>query len=284
VPVLRPPFDALDEGGTRIAKGPDGSEIVPAEMTYYEWLKTQPAGFQDDAIGPVRGRLLQEGGLTAKQFSDWNLGTNFTPLTLDEMKAKEPEVFDRVAGNEKDLHSGAESGILNAGDSRMSDEKDLRSLRKNIKFYTIRNPEYDASREGDPRGVYSGYAELNARQKELLEQLPNDGDWLALEGGGATMNDLSVLTVKTKNEFTLFEKGPSQLIARGNAGQINIKVESIKEMVEAGYKWIGHTHTDDTLYPSDDDLKILKMFGQRESYIYNIKGESSEFYNSKYEG
>jgi hypothetical protein len=69
----------------------------------------------------VRGRLLREGGLTAKQFANWNLGTNFTPLTLDEMKAREPEVFDRVAGgateDKKDLHSGAGGSILNAGEA-----------------------------------------------------------------------------------------------------------------------------------------------------------------------
>jgi hypothetical protein len=74
---------------------PDGSAVVPAEFTYCERLKTQPASFQNDAIGPKRAGLLRNGGLTAKPFSNLSLGLNFQPLTPEEMKRKEPGAFER---------------------------------------------------------------------------------------------------------------------------------------------------------------------------------------------
>lgn len=85
-------FDFLDEGATRSAL--DGP--VSADLNYYDWLKTQPAAFQDDAIGPTRGKLLREGGLSADKFAQLNLGRNFEPLTLEQMRKKEPKAFERA--------------------------------------------------------------------------------------------------------------------------------------------------------------------------------------------
>jgi len=96
IPVLDEAFAGLEKGGTRIAKGPDGTEIVPADQTYFDWLKTQPPAFQDAAIGPKRAELLRSGGLTAKRFGELNLGRNFEPRTLDEMRKLEPLAFEKM--------------------------------------------------------------------------------------------------------------------------------------------------------------------------------------------
>ena len=61
-------FDFLDAGATQASKGATGGKQVSADLTYYEWLKTQPAEFQDVAIGPMRGALLRDGGLSAERF------------------------------------------------------------------------------------------------------------------------------------------------------------------------------------------------------------------------
>jgi SPP1 gp7 family putative phage head morphogenesis protein len=92
VPRLSPEFDFLNEGATRSSK--DG--YVDANQTYYQWLKKQPKDFQDDAIGPPRAQLLRDGGLTEKEFARLSLGRNFKPLTLEEMKLKEPNAFARA--------------------------------------------------------------------------------------------------------------------------------------------------------------------------------------------
>lgn len=80
----------------RASKGAKGGAQVPATMTYYEWLKTQPSAFQDDALGPERGRLLREGGLSAERFAELSLDKNFQPLTLEQMREKAPGAFKRA--------------------------------------------------------------------------------------------------------------------------------------------------------------------------------------------
>jgi SPP1 gp7 family putative phage head morphogenesis protein len=95
VAVLGPEWDFLDAGATRASSGPNPG-YVPADDSYYDWLKKQPAEFQNIAIGPTRGKLFREGGLTADRFAELNLGRNFEPLTLAEMRAIEPEAFKRA--------------------------------------------------------------------------------------------------------------------------------------------------------------------------------------------
>jgi SPP1 gp7 family putative phage head morphogenesis protein len=91
---LDPEFAFLRQGATRASIGGQ----VEANQSYYDWLKKQPAAFQDAAIGPVRGQLFREGGLTAQRFAELNLGRNFEPLTLAEMRKLEPLAFERAFG------------------------------------------------------------------------------------------------------------------------------------------------------------------------------------------
>lgn len=84
-------IDLLSET-TRASKGGQ----VPASQSYYEWLKKQPASFQDDALGPTRGALFRKGGLSAEEFARLSLDKNFQPLTLEEMRQKNPAAFKRA--------------------------------------------------------------------------------------------------------------------------------------------------------------------------------------------
>lgn len=95
-PVLSEEFDFLGKGAKRPAKGADGAQQVGASSTYYGWLKTQPASFQDKILGPNRGKLLRNGGLSAQEFADLQLNSNFQPLTLDEMRRVAPEAFEQA--------------------------------------------------------------------------------------------------------------------------------------------------------------------------------------------
>jgi len=115
IPVLNAAFAGLGAGGMRIARGPDGQELVPANQTYFEWLQTQPADFQDSAIGPRRGELLRDGGLSASRFAELNLGRNFQPRTLEEMRRLEPVAFVNAMRAKEGL-------TLSSG--KVSDEKD----------------------------------------------------------------------------------------------------------------------------------------------------------------
>lgn len=86
----------LSAGRTRAARGAEGGETVSGRLTYFQWLKQQPAWFQDDALGATRGKLFRNGGLSAEEFARLNLDKNFAPLTLEEMRQKAPRAFERA--------------------------------------------------------------------------------------------------------------------------------------------------------------------------------------------
>mgnify|MGYP003649013436 FL=1 len=67
-----------------------------ANESYYSWLNKQPKDFQDDVLGETRGKLLRSGGLSADKFAALQLDKNFKPLTLDEMRSREPMAFKKA--------------------------------------------------------------------------------------------------------------------------------------------------------------------------------------------
>lgn len=83
-------------GAKRASRGEEGGQQVDAQLSYYEWLKTQSFDFQVDALGRTRAILFAKGGLSAKEFADLNLDRNFQPLTLEQMRKKNPEPFERA--------------------------------------------------------------------------------------------------------------------------------------------------------------------------------------------
>ena len=69
---------------------------VPSGMKYYDWLMTQSPDFQDEVLGPTRGKLLRDGGLTAQQFANMQLDRSFQQITLKRMRELHPEVFRKA--------------------------------------------------------------------------------------------------------------------------------------------------------------------------------------------
>jgi SPP1 gp7 family putative phage head morphogenesis protein len=96
VPRLKDEFAYLQAGETRASKGAEGGKQVAGDLSYYEWLREQPASFQDQAIGPTRGLLLRNGGLSAERFAKLQVDKTFAPLTLNEMKKIDPISFRRA--------------------------------------------------------------------------------------------------------------------------------------------------------------------------------------------
>lgn len=92
IPVVK----GMKRTGVRPASGPHGDHNVRASTTYYEWLKRQPKYFQIDALGPTRAELFRNGGLDADEFARLSLDKNFQPLTLEQMRKKNPAAFARA--------------------------------------------------------------------------------------------------------------------------------------------------------------------------------------------
>ena len=65
---------------------------VPAQTTYQNWLSRQPAKFQDEVLGPTRGKLFRQGGLTVDKFVD-NTGRR---LTLDDLREVNAGAFEKA--------------------------------------------------------------------------------------------------------------------------------------------------------------------------------------------
>jgi len=98
VAALDDRFKVLGEGGTRSARDPETGEVIsiPANETYYSFLKRQPASVQDSIIGPTRGKLMRNGGLSSDRFAELQIGKRFEPLTLGEMRKLEPIAFKKA--------------------------------------------------------------------------------------------------------------------------------------------------------------------------------------------
>lgn len=66
---------------------------VPADLTYADWLKTQPANVQDDVLGVMRARLYRKGKLPITKFVN-HKGQLYS---LAELQERDAEAF-KLAG------------------------------------------------------------------------------------------------------------------------------------------------------------------------------------------
>ncbi len=74
------------------SKGASGGKQVKADLSYYDWMKTQPKDFVMDTLGPTRGNLLLSGKMSSTEFARFNLNARFEPLTIAEMRAKDKKL------------------------------------------------------------------------------------------------------------------------------------------------------------------------------------------------
>lgn len=96
VPVIKDKFDIFGDSGTRASKGAKGGQQTNAKG-YYGWLERQPKWFQQDVLGKAQTELFRKGNLTNEQFRKLTSNKFGEPLTLDQIKAKDPDAW-RDAG------------------------------------------------------------------------------------------------------------------------------------------------------------------------------------------
>ncbi|QZA71138.1 minor capsid protein [Pantoea phage AH01] len=97
-PVISSDFDFLDVGAKRAARGAEGGTQVDASTTYYDFLKQQPAWFQDAAIGPIRGKIFRNSGISPEEFRTISVDGFGRPLTLTQMAELDSRVADYLKG------------------------------------------------------------------------------------------------------------------------------------------------------------------------------------------
>lgn len=65
---------------------------VPASESYTTWLRKQSAGFQDEVLGPTRGRLFRKGEVDLAGFVD----ASGKQSTLRQLYEQDPGIFQRA--------------------------------------------------------------------------------------------------------------------------------------------------------------------------------------------
>lgn len=88
IPELDDRFKADKDNATQASMGGQ----VDADLTYFDWLKTQPKEFVTDVLGVGKGEALLSGKLSAKDFAKFSLNRRFEPLTLAEMIKKDKKL------------------------------------------------------------------------------------------------------------------------------------------------------------------------------------------------
>jgi len=90
VPDFPKGFEFLRKDETRSSIG----GAVSGDLDYFDWLKTQSKQMQIDALGKKRAELFQN--MSKDTFIKLSYNKRFEPLTLEEMKSKQPQVFARL--------------------------------------------------------------------------------------------------------------------------------------------------------------------------------------------
>ena len=166
------------------------------------------------------------------------------------------------AGKEqKSVEKSGESGII------ASDKSDSVSAR---------NPAV-----GKPKFVNAG-APLSKKQSNLLNRLQNDGDLITVNKRDCGLKDIAALSAHEGVEFALLTRKGERMVFRGNDHHVNsLNGLTVPQYRDAGWKWSGHTHVYGGTIPSDGDLKILKLFNQNQSAIYDYRGERGMVFNDE---
>lgn len=127
--------------------------------------------------------------------------------------------------------------------------------------------------------VNSSYGKLSSTQQKLLNDLREER-FLKIEKRfdklKITMKDLSCMTAVTDLEFSLFERNDMYILVKGTNHSVPLRKDEAGYLVNSHFKWIGHTHPGHSkycLYPSDGDRRMLMLFSQESSTIYNSIGD-----------
>ena len=223
--------------------GAEAVTVTPVERLYFQSdFYGSPLFASNGAIvGGVRGALIGSGvGAGAALAADFGAGTLGSAAFYGAGKA-----VQALAGSLSNKSAPTAEGLT----------------------ISSRN-----SSRGNPNAINHFGEDLNTRQRNLLNKLPNYDSSTIVSKSDVNLNDLSALTAKTGDEFAMFTRGSQRMIVRGGPTNVNINGIKAQELASAGYRWSGHTHPGigrNVKIPSPGDLFILSNFKQTRSVIYD---------------
>lgn len=96
-PVISSEYDFLDAGAKRAARGAEGGTQVDASTSYYDFFARQPAWWQDKAIGPIRGAIFRNAGMSPEEFRVASVDGFNRPMSLAEMAEADKRVAEYLS-------------------------------------------------------------------------------------------------------------------------------------------------------------------------------------------
>lgn len=96
-PVISSEYDFLDVGAKRAARGAEGGTQVDANTSYYDFFARQPAWWQDKAIGPIRGAIFRNAGMSPEEFRVASVDGFNRPMSLAEMAEADKRVAEYLS-------------------------------------------------------------------------------------------------------------------------------------------------------------------------------------------
>ncbi|QHJ79765.1 MAG: hypothetical protein [Caudoviricetes sp.] len=96
-PVISSEYDFLDAGAKRAARGAEGGTQVDANTSYYDFFARQPAWWQDKAIGPIRGAIFRNAGMSPEEFRVASVDGFNRPMSLAEMAEADKRVAEYLS-------------------------------------------------------------------------------------------------------------------------------------------------------------------------------------------
>lgn len=134
------------------------------------------------------------------------------------------------------------------------------------------------------KAIVSGKAGLDKRRTNILNRVPETGDFAELERDTISDRDMAYLSAAAGHEFALFRGKHSDILIHGDHKSCNPQSKDLEDQILSGkYEWVSHTHVSGSLMPSQGDRDTLILLHQKESLIIGVDGSVRKFSQSVFD-
>ena len=116
--------------------------------------------------------------------------------------------------------------------------------------------------------IRDGRGGLDSRRQNMLNRVPNPGDWASFDLDHLEMNDLAYLTAKTNHEFAILRGKNEDILFHGDSRHCSFDEELSKGLLNKQLHLYGHSHPgEEEPKPSQQDRNVLIGIGQSSSKL-----------------
>lgn len=130
-----------------------------------------------------------------------------------------------------------------------------------------------------------GEAGLTKRRLNLLNRVPNQGEYAAFQHNSITIEDIAYLSAQEGHEFALLRSKNNDILFHGTNTECQFTDDLETLLIQKKMELIAHSHPDrGRIIPSNDDRNFLRRIGQRKSTIISwYTGQQIDFYADEFE-